>query len=51
MAALCAGDQYGLSSKGSFNENKVLIFVKLTDSAQRAIEEYLRNEVSAFLLF
>lgn len=44
MAALCAGDQYGLSSKGSFNENKVLIFVKLTDSAQRAIEEYIRNE-------
>lgn len=43
MAALIAGVQYGLSSQGNFNENKELIFVKLTDSAFRAIEEYLRN--------
>lgn len=43
MAALIAGVQYGLSSQGNFNENKELIFVKLTDSAYRAIEEYLRN--------
>nr|XP_018905239.1 PREDICTED: RNA polymerase II elongation factor Ell [Bemisia tabaci] len=42
MAALVAGVQYGLS-QGHFNENKSLIFVKLTDSAFRAIEEYSRN--------
>ena len=47
MAALVAGVQYGLSSHSNFYENKSLIFVKLTDSAQRAIEDYLRNRVSA----
>lgn len=46
MAALCPGVQYGLSSQENFGENKDLIFVKLTDSALRAIEEYRRNEVS-----
>ncbi|GLH07418.1 RNA polymerase II elongation factor Ell [Gryllus bimaculatus] len=44
MAALMQGVQYGLSSQGTFDENKSLIFVKLTDSAFRAIEEYLRNK-------
>ncbi|RZF36316.1 hypothetical protein LSTR_LSTR006580 [Laodelphax striatellus] len=44
MAALLAGVQYGLSSQGNLNENKSLIFVKLTDSAYRAIEEYIRNK-------
>ncbi|XP_075238386.1 suppressor of Triplolethal [Lycorma delicatula] len=44
MAALVAGVQYSLSSQGNFNENKSLIFVKLTDSAYRAIEEYIRNK-------
>lgn len=48
MAALCPGVQYGLSSQGKFGENKDLIFVKLTDSAFRAIEEYLKNQVSPF---
>ncbi|XP_076231438.1 suppressor of Triplolethal [Calliopsis andreniformis] len=43
MAALVAGVQYGLSSHSNFHENKSLIFVKLTDSAQRAIEDFLRN--------
>uniref|UniRef100_A0A023F1T6 Putative rna polymerase ii elongation factor n=1 Tax=Triatoma infestans TaxID=30076 RepID=A0A023F1T6_TRIIF len=43
MAALVAGVQYGLTSQGHFNENKSLIFVKLTDSAFRAVEEYLKN--------
>lgn len=43
MAALAAGVQYGLSSHSNFHENKSLIFVKLTDSAQRAIEDFLRN--------
>ncbi|XP_043505857.1 RNA polymerase II elongation factor Ell-like [Polistes fuscatus] len=45
MAALVAGVQYGLSSsQNNLPENKSLIFVKLTDSAQRAIEDFLRNE-------
>lgn len=51
MAALVAGVQYGLTSQEHFNENKSLIFVKLTDSAFRAIEEYLKNRVSTILEF
>lgn len=49
MAALCPGVQYGLSSQQNFSENKDLIFVKLTDSALRAIEEYIKNQVSTIL--
>uniref|UniRef100_T1HLD9 ELL domain-containing protein n=1 Tax=Rhodnius prolixus TaxID=13249 RepID=T1HLD9_RHOPR len=49
MAALVAGVQYGLTSQGHFNENKSLIFVKLTDSAFRAVEEYLKNRMWAHL--
>lgn len=45
MAALCTGTSYGLSNLRA-NDNKELIFVKLTDSAFRAIEEYNRNKVS-----
>ncbi|GAB6019015.1 hypothetical protein CHUAL_000646 [Chamberlinius hualienensis] len=41
MAALVEGRQYGLSSKGLSNENKTRIFVKLTDSALKAVEEHL----------
>ncbi|XP_017782477.1 PREDICTED: RNA polymerase II elongation factor Ell [Nicrophorus vespilloides] len=44
MAALCPGVQYGLSSQESFGANKDLIFVKLTDSALRAIEDFVRNQ-------
>ncbi|KAK5649180.1 hypothetical protein RI129_000209 [Pyrocoelia pectoralis] len=44
MAALCPGVKYGLSSQENFGGNKDLIFVKLTDSALRAIEDYLRNQ-------
>ncbi|KAL1508914.1 hypothetical protein ABEB36_003733 [Hypothenemus hampei] len=44
MAALCPGVQYGLSSQQNFSDNKDLIFVKLTDSALRAIEEYIKNQ-------
>lgn len=51
MAALCPGVQYGLSSQESFGENKDLIFVKLTDSALRTIEEFLRNQVSFYLSY
>lgn len=46
MAALVAGVQYGLSSQLNSNENKSIIFVKLTDSALKAIEDYLKNRVS-----
>lgn len=47
MAALCTGISYGLSQQSCLsNENKELIFVKLTDSAYRAIEEYQKNQVS-----
>uniref|UniRef100_A0A6P7G7F2 RNA polymerase II elongation factor Ell-like isoform X1 n=1 Tax=Diabrotica virgifera virgifera TaxID=50390 RepID=A0A6P7G7F2_DIAVI len=44
MAALCPGVQYGLSSQQNYGENRDLIFVKLTDSALRAIEDYLKNQ-------
>lgn len=47
MAALCAGN-YGLTQQhnnGSSGDNKELIFVKLTDSALRAIEEFQRNQL------
>lgn len=40
--ALVPGVQYGLSSH-NFDEHKSLIFVKLTDSSHRAIQEYLKN--------
>lgn len=43
MAALPAGVQYPLSSESSYKENKELVFVKLTDSALKAIEDFLRN--------
>lgn len=46
MAALCPGVKYGLSSQQNFGENKDLIFLKLTDSALRAIEEHVKNQVS-----
>jgi len=46
MAALVAGVEYGLSSQDINYENKSLIFVKLTDSALKAIEEHLKNRVS-----
>lgn len=48
MAALCPGVKYGLSSQQNFGEKKDLIFLKLTDSALRAIEEHVKNQVSTF---
>lgn len=51
MAALCTGISYGLSQSCLSNQNKELIFVKLTDSAYRAIEEYQKNQVSNNLIF
>lgn len=47
MAALCAGN-YGLTQQhngSGAGDNKELIFVKLTDSALRAIEEFQRNQL------
>lgn len=47
MATLHTGTSYELSQGSSgMNANKELIYVKLTDSALRAIEEYQRNPVS-----
>ncbi|XP_053612171.1 RNA polymerase II elongation factor Ell isoform X2 [Plodia interpunctella] len=43
MAALPAGVQYGLSSESTYKENKELVFVKLTDSALKAIEDFIKN--------
>lgn len=54
MAALPAGVQYGLSSESSYKENKELVFVKLTDSALKAIEDFIKNNkvsVIAILLY
>lgn len=51
MAVLCPGVQYGLSSQQNFGENKDLIFVKLTDSALRAIEDYIKNQVNFSKIF
>ncbi|KFM81695.1 hypothetical protein X975_00424, partial [Stegodyphus mimosarum] len=44
MAALLEGQQYGLSAQDKINSNKSLVFVKLTDSALRSIEEYVKNK-------
>lgn len=48
MAVLADGVQYGLSAHGLSSENKSLVFVKLTDSSFKAIEEYLRIKVRLF---
>ncbi len=45
-ACLAEGVQFGLSSHGIASENKSLVFVKLTDSSAKAIEEYLKFKVS-----
>lgn len=49
MATLEAGVQYGLRS--NFNENKNLLFVKLTDSAHRQILSYVKNRVSDLCVY
>lgn len=41
-AQLAEGVQYGLSNT---SENKTLVYVKLTDSSIKAIDEYLRIKV------
>ncbi|XP_076322501.1 RNA polymerase II elongation factor ELL2-like isoform X2 [Tachypleus tridentatus] len=42
MAVLVEGQEYGLFSQGTYSSSKSLIFVKLTDSALRAIEDCLK---------
>jgi hypothetical protein len=44
MAALVEGQQYGLSSNFSPHDQKTVVQVKLTDSALKAIDEYLKRE-------
>lgn len=47
MATLCTGNSYELSQCSSVSQsNKDYLYVKLTDSALRAIEEYIKNQVS-----
>ena len=41
MAVLTDGQKFGLSSKSQ--TNKSVLYVKLTDSALRSLEEYLKN--------
>lgn len=44
-SSLTADSFYSLSTQHQFNYNKELIYVKLTDTALRAIEDYARNQV------
>jgi hypothetical protein len=48
MATLMPGQQYALSSHLNHSMNKSLIFVKLTDSALKAIEDFLNNKVCLY---
>lgn len=45
MATLIEGQQYGLTSQVNHCPNQTLIFVKLTDSALRSIEQYINSQV------
>lgn len=47
-SSLTADSFYNLSNQHQFNynNNKEFIYVKLTDSALRAIEDYVKNQVS-----
>lgn len=49
MAALVEGSEYGLSSLESTSANKSVVYVKLTDSALRAFEEFQKIKVSTGL--
>lgn len=46
MAALVEGHQYGLSSHELLTQNKSVVHVKLTDSALKTIEEFVKSKVS-----
>lgn len=45
MAALVEGCRYGLSSEGTNSSDRTLIFVKLTDSALKAVEDFVKFKV------
>lgn len=45
MAGLEEGFQYGLSSSSISSSNKTVVQVKLTDTALRIIEEYIKRKV------
>lgn len=47
MAALVEGQHYGLSSNLSPHDQKTVVQVRLTDSALKAIEEYLKLKVNS----
>ena len=49
MATLCERQQYALTSHLNHSIDKSLIFVKLTDSALKAIEDYLNHKVCKVL--
>ena len=44
MAVLVEGQKFGLSSKSE--KSKSVVYVKLTDSSLRSLEEYLKHRVS-----
>ena len=46
MAVLVEGQEFALSSKSQ--TSKSVVYVKLTDSALRSLEDYLKNKVSYF---
>ena len=46
MAVLADGQKFALSSISKSQTNKSVLYVKLTDSALRSLEEYLKNKVS-----
>ena len=49
MAVLVEGQKFALSSKSQ--TSKSVVYVKLTDSALRSLEDYLKNKVRILLLF
>ena len=49
MAVLVEGQKFDLSSKSQ--TSKSVVYVKLTDSALRSLEDYLKNKVRHFSLF
>lgn len=50
MAGLEEGFQYGLSSSLDSSTNKSVVHFKLTDTALRFIEEYLKRKVLCLCL-
>ena len=48
MAVLVEGQEFALSSKSQ--TSKSVVYVKLTDSALRSLEEYLKQKVRIILM-